>query len=337
MNTASCSYVHSFYATCMDMGADPQTLLDLLQEPAEAFDNPLHRFNCDDVLDMLEGAATSTGNVSLGLYTGRNFRPSTFLDVGHALICCKSLRHALAVNAKYQSLTQQFGTTRLTVEDGVSKVLWTPYVEDYERVRPITEAAYVGYCSIGRWLLWLYDEDALTVRFRHKKPCDPDPCAEYFGCDIFYEQEEDCLQFKASLADAKLPQENPGLLAQLERRLDRALTNLQDDATLYGKTFQCIEHILTDGPPHISRVSDVLGMSESALTRKLRQEGTTFREIVQEVRQQTVQIYLSEGRKTLSEIALALGYSEQSAFTRAYKSWYGHPPTAKLAVIPEGV
>jgi AraC-like DNA-binding protein len=328
MNTASCNYIYAFYSTCLDFGADAQSLLTVLDEGPAPFKNPLRRFRCDAVLDMLALAKDITGNASLGVHTGRNFRPSTFLDVGYALISCRSLRHALEVNAKYQQLTQQLGTTKLVVEGGVSQVLWTPYIDHWDRMRPVTEAAFAGYVSIGRWLLWLYDEDALTVRFRHAKPCDPDPCAEYFGCDILYEQEMDCLEFKGSLADAKLPQHNPELLAQLEVRLERALANLREDAKLSTRTFQCIEHVMVEGPPHIGRVAAALGVSETSLARGLRKENTSFRDILQEVRKQNAQLFINEGRKSLSEIALALGYSDQSAFTRAYKSWFGHSPTA---------
>ncbi|WP_262696493.1 AraC family transcriptional regulator [Kordiimonas aquimaris] len=327
--TASCQYTHSYFSTCVDIGAESHRLLDILGQGSQPFDNPLRRFECDAILDMLHYAQEKTGVKSIGSISGRNFRPATFLNVGYALISANSLRHALSVNARYQRLTQEFGKTALEVGKDSARVMWHPYINDAERMRPVTEAVYAGYVSIGRWLLWHYNEDALIVRFRHSKPSEPDPCAEYFGCEILYDQDFDCLEFKASLADAKLPQANPELLASLEKRLDKALINLDNANSAQSQVYQCIQHFLESGPVNLPDIADALGYSEPTLTRRLKHEGTTFRQVLQEVRQENTAFYIQEGQKSLTEIAQALGYSDQSAFTRAYKAWYGKPPSAK--------
>lgn len=330
-HTASAQYTESYYATCVELGMPQADLLDILQAPENAFDNPLHRFDCDFILDMISHAQDKTGHQSIGLSAGTNFRPSTFLDVGQAFISANSLRHALAVNAKYQRLTQQFGKTSLEVDRQSARVMWAPYIEDAERLRPITEAVYAGYVSIGRWLLWHYNEDALIVYFRHSKPCDPDPCADYFGCEIKYDQPFDCLEFKASLADVKLPQANPELLQTLESRLDRALNNLDNLDQMTNQVHQCILYSLGQTPVSMYSVATSLGYSAQSLTRGLKEEGSSFRDILRDVRRQNAEFYLKENRRSLSEIALALGYSDQSAFTRAYRSWHGVPPSQSPA------
>lgn len=328
-HTSSAQYCESYFSTCVELGADPAKLFDILQSEPGCFANPLHRFRCDLILDMIAYAQKTTGHRSIGLMAGTHFRPSTFLDVGQAFISANSLRHALQVNAKYQRLTQQFGTTGLDVDRKSARVTWSPYIKDAERLRPITEAVYAGYVSIGRWLLWHYNEDALVVRFRHSKPCDPDPCAEYFGCEILYEQPSDCLEFKAALADFALPQANPELLQTLVSRLDRALDNLDNFDRLTNRVHQCVLHSLGQVSVDAPNVAETLGLSLAAMNRGLKEEGVTFRSILQDVRQQNAEFFLLEKRKTLSEIALALGYSDQSAFTRAYKGWHGVPPSQK--------
>lgn len=326
-NTSSAQYCESYFLTCVELGAKPADLLDILDAEPGSFTNPLHRFRCDTILDMIAYAQGVTGYRSLGLMAGTHFRPSTFLDVGQAFISANSLRHALQVNAKYQRLTQQFGTTGLEVDRKSARVTWSPYIEDAERLRPITEAVYAGYVSIGRWLLWHYNEDALIVHFRHSKPCDPDPCAEYFGCEIQYDQEADYLEFKAALADFKLPQANPELLKTLESRLDRALENLDNLDRITNKVHQSVMHSLGQVPVTADTVAKMLGYTQAAMSRGLKEEGSMFRDILRDVRRQNAEFYLLEKRKTLAEISLALGYSDQSAFTRAYRSWHGVPPS----------
>jgi AraC-like DNA-binding protein len=74
-------------------------------------------------------------------------------------------------------------------------------------------------------------------------------------------------------------------------------------------------------------------MAERTLRRKLVAENTSFRNILEKARRDACRLYFLEGTRSLSEIAAKLGYSELSAFTRAYTAWYGHPPSRDMAAI----
>jgi AraC-like DNA-binding protein len=327
--SASAQYTLSFYTACVDIGADPKTILDMLGTTDSEFTNPIRRFSCDSILDMLTYTRELTGHKSIGLECGQNFRPDTFADVGLAVISTQTLRHSHIVNAKYQKLTQQFGTTAMDVKGQTARILWEPYIDDPERLRPVTEAVYVGCVAIARWLLWDENAEALVVKFRHAKPCEPDPYIECYGCEVLYDQPYDSLEYDISLANIKLPQANPNLLKSLEIRLDKAVHNLENQNLIKNQVHQCIQHLLSNSPVNLPAVSNIIGHSEQTVARRLKDENSSFRAILRDVRRETADFYLSEGHKTLTEIALALGYSDHSAFTRAYKSWYGHAPSAR--------
>ncbi len=325
--TSSAQYTQCYFATCVECGAPAEELVDILGAAEPYFANPLERFDCGRVLDMIAYAQEKTGERSIGLKTGLRVMPSTFLDVGRAFTSANSLRHALAVNEKYQRLTQEFGKTHLEVDRKSARISWSPYTDDAQWLRPVTEAAYVGYASIGRWLLWHYNEDALVMNFRHSRPCEPDPCVEFFGCEVRYDQPGDCLEFKAALADLALPQANPDLLRTLEARLSRALENLDNLDRLGNRVHQCVLYSLGTTAVSLASVAGQLSMSEQGLARGLKHEGTSFRDILQDVRKSNAEFYLRENRRSLAEIAAALGYADQSAFTRAYRAWHGVPPS----------
>ena len=329
--TMSARYASAFHEASVRAGADAKKLNQILDMGDDPFGNPTHRIPCDNVLDMIAFAQDSTGNRSIGLMAGQDIRPSSFLDVGYALISANSLRHALGVNEKYQALTQQVATTHLDVDEDGAHVTWTPYYDDDERVRPITEAAYVGYVNIGRWLLWLYNEEAISVSFRHQRPSDPDPCETHFGCKIKYGADTNRLSFKAHLADAKLPQANPELLEQLEVRLERAHAALEGNADFPELVYQAIQEYLLKGAPNRDLIARSFGMSGPTLQRRLQNEKTSFRNLLQTVRQDNANFLLKENTKSLAEISLMLGYGDQTAFTRAYKSWIGYPPSFNKA------
>jgi AraC-like DNA-binding protein len=83
---------------------------------------------------------------------------------------------------------------------------------------------------------------------------------------------------------------------------------------------------LPKGAPTLADVADALGMGERTLARRLAGEGAPFRRIVDELRRDLAKGYLADPELSLSQIAYLLGYSEQSAFTNAFRRWTGRPP-----------
>ena len=211
------------------------------------------------------------------------------------------------------------------------RTYWHPNLmaDDPERLRPITEAVFTGLASMGRWLLWMHKEEAMSVHFRHTKPSTPDPYEEYFGCEVHYDQDADYLEYSKFIGELKLPQANLEMLEILTARLDVALQNLRADKLTMGKVRPCINHLLASGNATIENVAEMLDIGAKTLARRLASEGTSFRDLLKEVRIQNYQLLEKDGTKSLSEIAQELGYSEQSGFTRAFRSWFGKAPTEK--------
>jgi AraC-like DNA-binding protein len=85
---------------------------------------------------------------------------------------------------------------------------------------------------------------------------------------------------------------------------------------------------LCDGEPTLERVAKRLHMSGRTLHRRLKEQGASFRLVVGEVRLELARRYLRERQATIGEIAFLLGFSEPSAFHRAFKRWTGHSPAA---------
>ena len=85
---------------------------------------------------------------------------------------------------------------------------------------------------------------------------------------------------------------------------------------------------LRNGRPNLAQVAQDLGLSSRTLQRRLREQGFVFGQLVEEVRRRLAQSYLDEGRLSVSEVAYLLGYSELSAFSRAYRRWTGAAPIA---------
>jgi AraC-like DNA-binding protein len=92
-------------------------------------------------------------------------------------------------------------------------------------------------------------------------------------------------------------------------------------------TYEYLLYLLDKSGLSLDAAAATFGMAERTLRRKLVAEGMSYRQLLEQVRRDTCHLYFLEGTRNLSEIAAKLGYSELSAFTRAYTSWYGHPPS----------
>ena len=325
MGTVSATYLQSYYNTCVDKGCPSSPLLEQIGHGLEPFENPAARFDNETVLAMLHLAERLTGDTRMGLYAGMGFRPATFLDT--SLVSCATLRDALNFNGKYQRLTQELGKTHLDVSAGEARIIWRPFTEDAEYMRPITEAVFAGYAAFGRWLTWLHNQEMVAMRFRHKETQHAEYTSDLFGCSTEYKAPVDMMIFDVSLIDMPLPQSNPTLIDILSKRLDQQLAELDAPVTTRAQTYQCIQSMLDVGAPNTARVAAALSVSERTLRRRLADEGMSFRSILENVRRDLCEVFIREHRKSIAEIAQALGYSEQSAFTRAFKKWYGKPPS----------
>ena len=326
MKTVSNAYFAAFYQSCLDLGADKAEMQALVPGGEQTLGSSNIRYPAACVVELLNKAESLLTNQAIGMKVGKNLRPSDFLDVGHAITFSKNLRQSIAINIRYQPLTQQFGRSSLRVKDGSAWLHW--HISDEpEDCRQITESIIASHTQFGRWLIWEYDKAIQGVYFRHKKPSYAEEYEAFFGCPIYYEQDFDAMVFDEAALSQELPQANEKMLKEVCARLDIAMLKLDAEGALSHRLSQLVEIILPRGEFEINKVADYLGVSERSLRRRLDKEGTTYRKIIAETRQRLCERYMRREDMSLKQIANRLSYSEQSAFTRAFRAWNNLSPS----------
>jgi AraC-like DNA-binding protein len=121
---------------------------------------------------------------------------------------------------------------------------------------------------------------------------------------------------------------DPAMLSILEEQADSLLACLPTQSPLIDEVRRRIGRLLPDKNPEISSVAQGMDLSVRTLQRQLTAAGTSFLKEVAAVRQEIAERYLRETRLGLVDIALLLGYSEHSAFTRSFIRWTGMTPQA---------
>ena len=170
----------------------------------------------------------------------------------------------------------------------------------------------------------------LSVHFCHTAPDDVREHARFFGCPLRFSSDfdglvlsDDCLATPLQLADGGLSRY---LLAQLDER--DAETRERSDLVRLLRA--AVGDLLLEGRPTLARVAKQLGMSGRTLRRRLSEEGLGFSDVVADVRRAIADELLAAGRP-IAEVSYLVGYSEPSAFHRAYKGWTGKTPRAASA------
>ena len=134
--------------------------------------------------------------------------------------------------------------------------------------------------------------------------------------------------FREDLVVRPLPGENRELVRLLTQRLDGRLAELREGVSLPQKVRNCLHSQMGRGRPGMAGTAALLGYSERTLRRRLAEEGVSFGDLLQAARKEVAEIFVREGKLSLTEIAYATGYSDQSAFVRAFRGWYGVSPGA---------
>lgn len=109
------------------------------------------------------------------------------------------------------------------------------------------------------------------------------------------------------------------------------LKELENADSLRGQIERLLIQILHTGEASIDTIADKLALSRQTIFRKLKAEDTTFQELLDELRRKMALDYLSKSKASVHEIAYLLGFSDPTAFSRAFKRWTGYSPHAVRA------
>jgi AraC-like DNA-binding protein len=162
------------------------------------------------------------------------------------------------------------------------------------------------------------------VWFAHPAPRDLAPLVELCGTErIVFDREKNGMALPRALMATPLSSHDPALLALLDKQAEEALSLRASPSRILGQVRQQVRDRLRDGVPSLDEAAEGLHMSPRTLQRRLSDEGTSWNKIIEDVRQELARRWV--GERPLGEVAFLLGYSELSAFLRAFKRWTGVP------------
>lgn len=146
------------------------------------------------------------------------------------------------------------------------------------------------------------------------------------GCPVELHAEATALFLPDASLDRPTPLRYPGLRTAVDRELERQLAAARKEADPLAEIRREVASMLGPTAPTLAGVAARLGVSPRQLQRRLESGGSSFTRAVEDARRSLAEIYVEHGSLGVAEIAYLLGYSEPSAFSRAFKRWTGRAP-----------
>lgn len=170
------------------------------------------------------------------------------------------------------------------------------------------------------------DVAPLEVHYRHAPQRSAPALEACFGCPVRFGHSVDALVFPREVSARPNRLGDEGLHRFFGQHLDMELGAETIEAPLDERVRAEVRQCLNDGVPRVSEIAQRLGMSGRTLQRRLRELDLSYQSLADEARRELAERLLHQTRYSLAEIAFLTGFSEQSAFTRAFKRWAGQTP-----------
>jgi AraC-like DNA-binding protein len=192
---------------------------------------------------------------------------------------------------------------------------------------PIYQTVDTVLASILSYMRWIANEHVVPVMVQlpHQRASDMAAQRQFYGCPVEFGAARTCMTFTKADLDRKILSSDEELASVLDSTASRYL-----DQRMAGRFAVRVRDLMIAQLPHEvpskARTAKMLGMTERTLLRRLKDEGTTFADVLRQLREERAFQYLQQGVR-LSEVAYLLGFSDNGTFSRAFKQWTGRRPS----------
>ena len=167
----------------------------------------------------------------------------------------------------------------------------------------------------------------IQVAFKHPPPTDLTSYKAAFNCPVLFNQSENFISYKTSDLEIRTAKADASINQFLVERVEEETKGIEISANKIAHDIEAlIKDALPSGIPSITQLGKHMGMSNRTLTRRLSESGITFRDLIKKTQEKISKDLLKNSSRSVAEIAFQTGFSEQSAFNRAFKRWTGQSP-----------
>ena len=278
--------------------------------------------------DVFAAAERLTGDRNVGLHVGQAMHPGNLGALSGLLLTCSRGGELFDLHARFGALVSNGAWAEYELRDeGLRLTMHRAAGHLYGR--HLIEFNLAGWWTLARWIGGT-QLSPTRIEWPFLQPDDVREQARFFGCEMSWCAPTLRVWFDRAMVDMPLRNGQPQLRAVVEpeirRRLNIVLAGQEGSAAVVARARRHVADLLSRLVPELGDVATALGMSTRQLQRHLVAGGTPYRDLLDGVRRELAAHYVGEGRLVLADIALLVGFAEQSTFQRAFRRWFDVTP-----------
>jgi len=309
-----------------DIGVDSEALFKQVGLDPEHLMDANARYSYTKVRQLWEHAIEISNNPCLGLRMADYWHPSDFHALGYAWLASSTLKEALLRATRYFHIVST-DPEELRLEENAqnycfvidaSKVQDRAMDEEYD----VIVSLVVGMCRSSSRTQF----NPLKIQLQRAAPECAKDFEDYLGCPVTFSAEQNAIYFPKDAIERLLPTANPEMLNASDKIITDYMAQLNRHDIVVQVKSKLIEQ-LSSGRATQQTIAKLLHISVRNLQRRLKEEGTSFKLVLEQTRKDLAEQYIDNSALSINEITFMLGFSEPANFTRAFKRWTGLPPS----------
>jgi AraC-like DNA-binding protein len=326
MARVSVSLLNLVCLTASKKGVDRAHLLSKVGISEEILKDSENYVSCELLGRITQIATELTKDPNFPLENGLNFQPSNLNILGYLVSNSPDLRSAYEQGARFDrivgdgvkfsyEITDDFVYNYLDVLD--------PELEPFAKYT--SESCLSQMVTLKRQMVGK-NIDPVAVYFKHSRRQGADAYERIFRCKIYFNAERNSVVFPVSVLDEKIVHANPDLFVMFKKYAEEYLGNLNHEKDWTLKVTKILFDLIQKNSATLEQVAQKLYVGSRTLQRQLKAEGTSFNNVLKDVRSEIAKQHLQNTSISISEISYLLGFSEPSIFHRSFKKWTGKTP-----------
>lgn len=329
-------HVSTIYARfiCRELGLSAETADELFIDSALSYQTIFQQalMPYPDFFSFLKRMRAHYSDEDLGLRVGSKLTAPSLGELGSAMLCSPSMMDAIKLSADFAHVHAAYYQLELEATAEGVKVLLIELADLGDTQTFQTE---VMMLMIQNLLEAVIGEEFKNGHFYFPfaAPSHVDQYQRYFHCPYEFNAEHSAIEIPLQVLQTSSPFHDPEAWIAYRLKLEKQLNKLNNKARQQNSQRPYTSKVLsflTSGPLPIPGIEDAaahMAMTSRSLSRHLKSEGSSFRDMRNQLLQEYAEYYLRESELTVDAIACQLGYKDFSSFRRAFKNWHGCSPT----------
>lgn len=323
------SLLYPYLAQASVLGFERSFLLSELGLSESHFKEAMKRIPFTDFLTAVHKLIQITQSPALGLKSGAHYHPSTFGPLAYLMLNSATIGQAYQGFLTYEPMLNEAVKTESVAKGNAvfNSVLYEGYSD--EEVAPLVEAHIASLLAYTKFLSFSPSKGNSLVKevlFRHSPQTELSKYKEFFGIDVKFNQAVNSFSFDPVILDYVIPGADSRIVSRAIMELDAIQASRRNERQFSSEVYDFIKEGFYDSLPSATDGASAFAMSMSTFQRRLKEDGTTFKGLVEQVRMDKAEIHLADLRLNLADVAARLGFSDTPAFFKAFKRWTGKTP-----------